>query len=596
MTHTNNVSQLQIHQLSCKKENELLEKYHTTTSGNETPQQAKQYIIDASDYFEELIEKYGFKITKDGLEYFVNFETGETNTITDEFDIVHVLSKLFCNDYYCDIHMPSVNNPIFSKGTEELNQSRSKRNVHGSDHVFGTAIFVAKMLEQLNFNPQLTTKDKIIAIVCAFMHDSCRKGEGRDLWDCDSAILATRILKHFGVNSDEDKQYLMEIMEYVGNKNAGVEIRDFLNNKEDDWEVEDVDNPDNEFKNKAKIIATLVDLGDTKEISRVGFCFDMDFFLNKIDKIGLSVNGYVNNKDAKQIEIVKSLARYHVFLAETKGIDIKNFVCKNPVFKQAYEEEIEKITEQRKISNTPMQKFGAIRSENIMQNMLRIAEKHIELLKESMFKYFFNLTPEEQLNLYLLAQMTSDAKTNIIKDTKSSQEDKQRSKQAIDKLRKEDMYLLIRGLGKKIEEDVNGNIIEILNKYIQENEEYKLNTDLTNTNYRDLKNVIDDKKINNGIKDKDVVYIPHKMNISGTQYIVIETIFTDKFVDSENKIRHREFKIYKQDNDKKEINNLDDIKSLEVIDEQDMKHIISSISADIIAKEKEFHLRRLKKD
>ena len=50
-----------------------------------------------------------------------------------------------------------------------------------------------------------------------------------------------------------------------------------------------------------------------------------------------------------------------------------------------------------------MQKFGAIRSENIMQNMLRITEKYPKLLKEGVFEYFFNLTQEEQLKSYLLA-------------------------------------------------------------------------------------------------------------------------------------------------------------------------------------------------
>ena len=126
--------------------------------------------------------------------------------------------------------MPTVENPKFSNGTEDdkrikkLNQTREQRDVHGSTHVYGVAQFVTKMLNTLQCNPELTLKDKIITIVCAFMHDSCRKGEGVDFWDNDSAILATRVLKIFGLNSEEDKQYLMEIMEYVGDKDAKIDV------------------------------------------------------------------------------------------------------------------------------------------------------------------------------------------------------------------------------------------------------------------------------------------------------------------------------------------------------------------------------------
>ena len=134
----------------------------------------------------------------------------------------------------------------------------------------------------------------------------------------DSAILATRVLQIFGLNSEEDKQYLMEVMEYVGDKDASVERRDFKNNKKGNWEITKEDlkqtnqeeevkhneqqketkqttQSNNTFKNKAKIIATLVDLGDTEEVFRVRRDFDIDFFLSKIDKIGLTIKDYINN-------------------------------------------------------------------------------------------------------------------------------------------------------------------------------------------------------------------------------------------------------------------------------------------------------------
>ena len=182
------------------------------------------------------------------------------------------------------------------------------------------------MLNQLKFNtnPQLTLKDKIITIVCAFMHDSCRKGEGVDFWDNDSAILATKVLKIFGLDSEEDKKYLMEVMKYVGDKDASVEHGDFKNKKKGNWEITKEDlkqtnqeavkhneqkketkqttQSNNTFKNKAKIIATLVDLGDTEEVFRVRYNFDIDFFLSKLNKIGISIEGYFN-KDLDQLSV-----------------------------------------------------------------------------------------------------------------------------------------------------------------------------------------------------------------------------------------------------------------------------------------------------
>ena len=116
-------------------------------------------------------------------------------------------------------------------------QQREKRDVHGSTHVYGVAQFVTKMLDTLQCNPELTLKDKIIAIIAAYMHDSCRKGEGVDFWDNDSAVLATRVLQYFGLNSEEDKQYLMEVMKYTGDKDAGVEHNDFENGKKGNWEI-----------------------------------------------------------------------------------------------------------------------------------------------------------------------------------------------------------------------------------------------------------------------------------------------------------------------------------------------------------------------
>ena len=131
-TQTN--QQLSIDEQLKNKEAKLLYKQHYNKSENETTEQSQEFIEDASNHFKKLNEeKYNFKITEDGLEYtIINPETKEKETkkITNEFEIIDVLSKFFCNEYYKKINMPTVENPKFSNGTEEneeikkINQQR----------------------------------------------------------------------------------------------------------------------------------------------------------------------------------------------------------------------------------------------------------------------------------------------------------------------------------------------------------------------------------------------------------------------------------------------------------------------------------------